>query len=525
MPPIRRLPRWARVIAFFACATLFVATWGWWRTPPRPEKLPPSPTKEATLSDAEAVALLGHPTFRDAWEHERQLPQHSVPSRVKGPSPRYLRLPHASWGSGWNNVFQEQLLNAHLAQLSDRAYVFPAYIPRDHVPFPDTLPNGTRHMLHVPMNAFVAGPIAGGGDGSMPLSRRGVSDAWWETVCLRKNVKVLNVYDEQRRFGYDTEHAPVVEVMVRWAEKLRTMQDSCVSLEETSVFNYVLAGSRGVLSVWPAYGASALLSQFAWSPLVASAIFHNFNIIVPPSTPIPTYLRPLSTEFQSITTSNPYTLFAPLNVRVPPISGLLGIHVRRGDYAGHCNFLADINASYNAWANFGEPEIIVNSDRNARKWLADGEAVTASAEWPRIADYRTLPANANKTETRDALFRHCYPDIDTIVAKAARVRSESPRQLRSIYIATNGEQGFVANLIDALRSDGWAHAASSLDLDLYLGGLERGKEVRAVSQAVDMGVLSVLADEFIGVGFSSLTSNVVQIRLGAGRNGTEIHFW
>ncbi|KAJ7069279.1 hypothetical protein C8F01DRAFT_1325971 [Mycena amicta] len=513
MAPRSCSPRSTRIFAFIA-GPLFGLALVWYLYPRKWElgvDVPPAtpePPSFPMMSDDAAVEMLGHPTFKNVWNYERELPQHSQFSRVKGGSkkPRYLRIPHASWGSGWNNVFQEQLLNAHLAHLSDRAYVFPEYIPRDHPPFPDTLPNGTRHMLHIPMNAFVSGPVGGGPFSSNPdedaLTRRSVSEEWWNIVCPRHQVKVLNVYKVQGGFGYDPVAVEGAEIMARWAEKLRGIKDVCVSVEETSIFHYVLIGAPWMISAWPSYGSSPVLRNFAWSPLVTAALSHNFHIIAPSSTTAPANLLP----FENI---NPFKSFAPLAASSSPIPGLLGLHVRRGDYEGHCAFLSAMGAGYNAWNNMGIPGLIPNASLASQHWLG----IDKSFVWQQLPDYRDVPEGMS---TQDALLRHCFPGIDDIVTRAAEVRGKG--MLRSIFIATNGDAEWVSQLVQALRADGWESIATSLDLEL-------GPEARAVSQAVDMGILTALAEEFIGVGFSSLSSNVVQIRLGAGMDAGTIHFW
>ncbi|KAJ6490962.1 hypothetical protein C8R45DRAFT_867858 [Mycena sanguinolenta] len=86
-----------------------------------------------------------------------------------------------------------------------------------------------------------------------------------------------------------------------------------------------------------------------------------------------------------------------------------------------------------------------------------------------------------------------------------------------MYIATNGDRAWVRDLAVLLVADGWKEVKSSWDMELTL-------EEQAVAQAVDMGVLTA-AEAFIGVGFSSMTSNAVQIRLAAGRHPESIHFW
>ncbi|KAF7293074.1 SH3 and PX-domain-containing 3 [Mycena indigotica] len=520
--------RTTRIIAVLFTGTLIL---GWTLYPTEssiysPELPAPEPLPSASVLTAdEAVRILGHPTFGDVWNYERALPQHVKPSRIvastKEKGPRYLRIPHSSWGTGWNNVFQEQLFNAHLAHMSDRAYVFPEYIPRDHPPYPDTLPNGTRHMLHIPMNTFVAGPIGGGPFADNPvddkLTRRSISEAWWDVVCPRERVKVLNVFEVHGSFGYDAIAVEGAEILTRWSKKLSEMDDMCVSVEEYSIFHYVFMGGQWVTSAWPSYGASPVLRYFAWSPLVTATLFRNFHAIAPHQSAPPIYLAPLR-ELSSATDVNPFEYFSPLPASSlkTPIPGLLGIHVRRGDYEGHCGFLAAIDCPYNSWNNLGTPGLIANASLAAQRWLGFGGNVDDTTVWPRLNDHLDIPEGMTRKE---AIVYHCLPDVKRIVHKAATVRAQSEtKRLKTLFIATNGNKEWVAELVQALRADGWEHVATSLDLEL-------GVEAYAVSHAVDMGILTALSEEFIGVGFSSLSSNVAQIRLGAGANPKTIHFW
>ncbi|KAJ7485884.1 hypothetical protein FB451DRAFT_1231354, partial [Mycena latifolia] len=456
---------------------------------------------------------LGHPSFFEIKQYERNLSQHTPPnSLTKGiVRPRYLFFAQASWGSGWNNVFQEQLLNTHLAYLTDRAYVFPSYIPRDHPPFPDTLANGTRHMLHVPMNAFVSGPTGGGplsADWSDSLTRRAVSEEWWNAVCPRKDVVVIKMYETMRKMRLD-ENSDGEEMMARWAHKLLKMSAPCVSIETGPPFDYIFIGSSRVLSVWPSYSSSPILKYFAWSPLITAALFRNFHLLSPHEPPA--FLLPLGDE--------PYTFlsFRPYHPSVAPFPGLLGIHVRRGDYEGHCVNLANGGADYNAWNLLGTPGLATRPSRPGFQ-----SATPPGYVWPALPDHLDVPAGQSR---RDAAFAHCWPSPEAIVDRVRRVRqmaasevaSSQSQSLRSVYISTNGERGWVTALAAMLKADGWDQVSSSFDMELSL-------EQRAVGQAVDMSVLTA-AETFIGVGFSSLSSNVVQIRLASGRDPATIHFW
>ncbi|KAK7039803.1 SH3 and PX-domain-containing 3 [Favolaschia claudopus] len=477
-----------------------------------------TPKRVEILFDSVADAL-GHPTFKDIRIYEKTLPQYFSPGKGTV-RPRYLFFPWASWGSGWNNVFQEQdskfmkhrLMNTHLAHLSQRAYVFPDYIPRDHPPFPDTLENGTRHMLHVPMNAFVSGPTGGGPlsvDGSDSLMRRAVSEEWWNGVCPPSEVVVVDLHKTMGELGLDGS-SDAAEILGKWAAKLLAISEPCVSIEGGSVFDYILFGAKErILPVWPLYGDSPALKYFAWSPLVTAAMFQNFHLLS--STSAPKYL----VRSNDIAPYH-FTSFPPLRPSEAPISDLLAIHVRRGDYEYHCQFLADISADYTAWSALGTPGL---SQKFHSRPLSQNSSMSSNPPWPALPDYLDVPAGV---QPREAWLEHCWPSAEAIVARVGEVRdtyrsSPSPNPtLHRIYISTNGERSWIDGLTAHLKLEGW-EVSTSLDMQLT-------QEQRAVSQAVDMGILTA-AEVFIGVGFSSLTSNVVQIRLAGGRDPRTIRFW
>ncbi|KAJ7696365.1 hypothetical protein B0H16DRAFT_1350503 [Mycena metata] len=464
------------------------------------------------MDDALAQQL-GHPTFPEIREYERKLPQHVQP-RIGFKTimrPRYLFFKDASWGSGWNNVFQEQLLNTHLAYLSHRAYVFPAYVPRDHPPFPDTLEDGTRHWLRIPMNALVSGPTGGGplsANGTDSLMRRAVSQEWWDTVCPKQDVVVVKLHDAQHELRVD-DKTDAAELSVRWAKKLREMSAPCVSIEGGPVFHYLLIGSHRVLSVWPTYSVAPTLKYFAWSPLIAQALSRNFHILS--AGPLPAALtQSYPSPYSSTAASNSVASFRPYHPSAPPIAGLLGLHVRRGDFEAHCVRLADAGWEYNAWNLLGTPAYAPASNTSL---------------WPALPDY--LDVRVADRETRHAAaMRHCWPSRAAMVQRVRDVRAGAgpnagsrdvqAQPLNRIYISTDAAPDFVRELTADLQAEGWA-VFSSLDLELH-------REEQAVVQAVDMSVL-VAAEEFVGVGFSSLTSNVVQLRLASGREARTTHFW
>ncbi|KAJ7765108.1 hypothetical protein B0H14DRAFT_3510253 [Mycena olivaceomarginata] len=370
---------------------------------------------------------LGHPTFPDIRFYERNLPQHVIAKFVikRNRSSEvfvFFRKQRGDAGQ-WNNILQEQLLNTHLAYLSDRAYVFPGYVARDHPPLPDTLPNGDRHWLHIPANAFTSGSTTGGplsSDGTDRLMRRAVSEEWYNIVCPRTEVVTLDLHGTTRELGLD-DNSEGVDIMAQWAKKLSEMTAPCVSVDGGPLFSYVIFSSKPLISLWPSYSQSPALKYFAWSPLITAAVFRNFQLLSqhpPPQALIPTGDRPHT--FQS---------FPPYNSSAPPIPGLLGIHLRRGDFKQHCYRL------------------------------------------PALPDYLDIRQGRSRG---DAAFDHCWPSAETIVSRVNAIRQSAesgaafPSQnLRRIYIATNGDPSWIGNLTAHLRADGW-DVSSSFDMQLTL---------------------------------------------------------
>lgn len=190
-----------------------------------------------------------------------------------------------------------------------------------------------------------------------------------------------------------------------------------------------------------------VLTCWEWSPLIHDAFEANREIIFPPSSGWP---RSRDSRITGI------------------MSGLLVIHVRRGDFTGHCNYLASRNAGWSAFNSF--PELPDKYD-------------------PVRSDPRLSPEN------RKAYMDHCYPGIEQMVRKVERVREESRELLDHIYIMTNGADSWVTELKTALRAlGGWEHIGSNRDLSLTW-------EQKYVAQAVDM-LVAQRAQVFIGNGVS-----------------------
>ncbi|KAF9244152.1 hypothetical protein BU15DRAFT_86101 [Melanogaster broomeanus] len=145
-----------------------------------------------------------------------------------------------------------------------------------------------------------------------------------------------------------------------------------------------------------------------------------------------------------------------------PIPGLLAIHI-------HCQHLAKWNADWNAFNAF--PEFV-------DKWVR--------------------PEDGTPEEKLEIHMQRCYPPIELMVEKVRQVRAEAKEELRYLYIMTNGAVPWVQELKAALTRDmRWDHVGSSRDLKL------------------------TWEQKF----WSSMTSNVVMLRLAQGFEFSTHRFW
>ena len=204
-------------------------------------------------------------------------------------------------------------------------------------------------------------------------------------------------------------------------------------------------GTRRIHDGLPILFNSPIIKLFGWSPLVEEAFKTNRHLfalspMIPPPTP---------------------------ELRYPPIPGLLALHVRRGDFEGHC------------------PKL--------RSW---GFTFTGLNIQPGTVDEDIKPVeNADGSWTqasKDAFQRACYPDVNQIVERVRQIRmAEEGKGLRNIFIMTNGSPEWIEELKEALMRDHpWEQIASSLQMRIDW-------EQKFVAQAVDM-MIGQQADVFIG---------------------------
>ncbi|KAI9061497.1 hypothetical protein FKP32DRAFT_1575844 [Trametes sanguinea] len=361
---------------------------------------------------------------------------------------------------------QEVLLNTYLSYKAKRSFVFANYTWNADGSLYSTY-NGKKIPSQIPFSVMIReGPSVGDplpeGSNAPPA----VSRDYYEKVC--KGRKTIIPRHEVHDHLSDP-NGNAQEITEAWVAKLNSISNPCVeSKKETDqLYNYLTFGDpKAMLDIWPSLSVSPVLTHFGWSPLVELAFDTNRHLFLPVSPLIP-YLS-----------GQPFTSNAERYTMIP---GLMAIHIRRGDYEQHCVNLANWGSTYLAFNSF--PEM--------------------------LDQFNPPPRGGPRGEVAIQEFYrpHCYPTIEEIVERVHEVRrTPAGRGIRRIYIMTNGDRAWLAELKEALRrADHWDSVATSRDLVLNL-------EQKYVAQAVDM-LVGQRAQVFIGNGFSTVTSNIVTMRM------------
>ncbi|KAH9896922.1 hypothetical protein C8Q73DRAFT_642760 [Cubamyces lactineus] len=390
------------------------------------------------------------PLYSRFHEAELGLPQHNaLLSAPEGKDGKYLWIANHASKCGWGNAMQELFLNAYLAYRTDRAFVFDNYTwSRGESDY--SLYNLKPIPSRIPLTAFMRGPIVGGEFPPGDAAPRSVTPEYFYEVC--PNRTIIGSYTVN-----DALVDPSAEALVQaWADKMAPHR--CVEIEQSppEIFDeHVFADADRLLDVWPHFSQSPIVQNFSWSTLVELAFDNNREVISPASPFDP----PLSAE-----------PFSKGLRRYTSIPGLLVLHIRRGDFKGHCyDVLASRSIGYTGFNSF-----------------------------PSLPDHWDLPADISEHQKRALYTEHCFPDIDTIVQRVEDVRASPAGQgLSHVYVMTNGSPSWVSKLKAALQAKhDWAHVASSRDLML-------NPEQKYIAQAVDM-LVAQRAQVFVGNGVSVL---------------------
>ncbi|KAJ7205855.1 hypothetical protein B0H12DRAFT_1034925 [Mycena haematopus] len=418
----------------------------------------------------------GPPKYVALRQWEAALPQHNLALPFpEGKTGRYVKFSNQVGWLGWNNCFNEVLMNAHLAYISGRAYVFQDYYwAHEHYQWPKE--KWVEFDPHTPLNAIVSGPVAGGPFEPGDPAPRAISKDWFDVVCPRSERRYINTRDVKPAVA----QAPGSEVLAHWQAVLRDAPERCVEIVPASgdedgfpqTFDLGLWGSPRVLTLWDSFSQSPISRLLDASPIVRAAVDKNVdaNLFIPrgPRPPHPAPRR--------------------------PFDRVLAMHLRRGDYEEHCRWMAYINTAFYSWSLF-----------------------------PHLPDRFVSEPDAPGKDER--FLARCWPDIEGIVKKAAEARKDYLAQPRTgtdseptldvLYVLTNEKSAWLEELKNALKRDGWTVATSQ--------NLKLDAEQRDVSMAVDMEIARRAA-VFVGNGWSSFTSNIVYQRLLDKRDPITIRF-
>lgn len=423
------------------------------------------------------------PLYHDFRQRELNLPHYDA--YENNSSIKYFWAAQHAHSSGWGNVMQDYVMMALLAHATGRSFVFDDYVWNANGSIYSDL-DGKLTPSRIPLSALLGGPMVGGPMLPGDNTPRSVNKYFFERVCPNPtvvHVSDVNTYD--MRFN---ELVPVSDVFNTWVDVISAIDDPCVMLDptENQVFdNWVFGKKRRMLPFWPTISRSPVLTSWDWSALVHAAYKRNrhlFKRFPHPSSRLVTLLDNLGLSGSD----------TPSSV----IEGLMAIHVRRGDFEGHCRNLAKWDADWHAWNSF-----------------------------PEFIDKFEKPRDATPDEVLNTYIEHCYPDIQQIVDRVRRVRQESrsKHNLNYLYIMTNAPVSWVEELKSALAEDAekhrqkWKSVRSSKDLELTWAET-------FVSQGIDMFVAQ-RAEVIIGNGWSSLTSNAVMLRMTNGFPTDSMRFW
>ncbi|KAF8068824.1 hypothetical protein FPV67DRAFT_1489847 [Lyophyllum atratum] len=251
-----------------------------------------------------------------------------------------------------------------------------------------------------------------------------------------------------------------------WVSRLKNVLDECVEIDsaDKAIFDFPFYASDRIISMWDGISISPILADYLWSPLVQSAVLRNFPVLEPASAKA---LFDVSSK--------------------GTLEGLVAVHLRRGDYRRHCPRLAGWRSLYNG--------------------------INQHPDLPDKFDPAPYPPKSEAFE--NYYLQHCLPTVEQLVERLRALRKDNPK-LRRVYVLTNAWGWWLSGLKAALQKDGWDDLRSSLDLEL-------DSAQKNVAMAVDMAIAEK-AEVFVGNGFSSLSSNIVMLRMAKGLDASSNRF-
>ncbi|KAF9068591.1 hypothetical protein BDP27DRAFT_1224103 [Rhodocollybia butyracea] len=406
------------------------------------------------------------PTWKKLKKWEDNLPQHNLSLPFpEGKTGRYVKFSNQIKQLGWNNVFNEVLMNAHLAYVSQRSYVFQDYYWKtDYYSWPAS--QFHDNPPRTPLNALISGPAAGGPWDEGDDAPRSISERWFDEVCPPNELRIVNT----REVKLAVWNSPGIDMLNHWADFLRNAPERCLEIQPDSehdmfpqIFDLWMWGSTRVLSLWDEFSKSPVSRLLGTSHVVKSAVDAN------------EYL------FRARGSRDPY-------------QRMMAIHIRRGDYLEACYRLAYYNSTFYSW--------------NLLPQFTDSFVVPSTMSW-------------NSSEYTQFYLDRCYPEPQAILKKVREARKAyvdaGGENLDVMYLLTNAQGDWLAGMLSYLKKDGWNTIVTSKDLELTA-------EQTDVNMAIDMEFARKAA-VFIGNGWSSFTSNIIHRRLVDGKTSLSIRLW
>lgn len=448
--------RYARICVTTICAVaLFIfvpfdlyslyptsALWTRSAYPPYPVPLDTPPTNDTRP-----------PLYQRYTEYEKILSQHdeSLPF-PEGKHAKFVYFANHAWGSGWGNAMQEMILDAHLAYTSGRAFVFDNYTwDRDGPEYSDY--SGKLIPSRIPLSALVAGPITGHPYSKSQDARtkpRSVSRHYYSQVC--PHPYVLNSEEVQRTLP---DGATALQVLEVWTEKLHSIEDRCVEIERDSpqLFDIWILGSSRVHDILPSLRHSPVVREFAWSPLVHDAFLQNEHYFVSTArhskSPLLSLFFPYFTSDKGFDHLSRHAL-TPTSSH-PSTLPVLALHLRRGDFVGHCESLSEWGSTYTGYNTLPElPDRFALEDPGVRESMSQEERKdvyhgTCLVDADKLRK-RVIRAVSEWRQKQLEIERH---RMWTRWGAEERVR----KRLRKLYIMTNGDREWLKELKGMLQGD------------------------------------------------------------------------
>ncbi|RDB16754.1 hypothetical protein Hypma_002386 [Hypsizygus marmoreus] len=289
----------------------------------------------------------------------------------------------------------------------------------------------------VPLSAFMQG-----------VTKNSVSVAVFNEACSPEDTKHVKIRVNNK-------------VLWEYTKEVLNGHEKCIVVDDW-ILNWNFLASSALHDIWHTF-QNYLAKHFQWSKEIRSIASRAHSVLE---------LRSNSTN----TDGEPY----------------VALHLRRGDFEGHCHSLAEGHAGFTTWA-------------------------TLPALQPSVFPPALDPRNGT------SIFEHCYPTLDRILAAIdSQVRSKP--HLRTIHVLHDGAwdhplvyaqhyklEAALANAARAKRA-GWEGGPMRRVTHSGKVPLQWGEADWAVTVDVE---LARRAEVFVGNGFSSLSTQVVALRLGA----------